>query len=167
MYCGHYVKFDNNVLVKDPRWLVDLVFAAEGLGENVVGVIGYNLEFRSYKSTFIRGFEVIDKTNSNVGGKCVLVPSWTSQRIGLWNENIGTLYRGADYLYGLRVRSIGLKSLYLVNSSAPVVRINGNETQDRVSFRSRMKKESRKGVHRLEEGYLSGNLPLDFWCELC
>lgn len=164
---GHYVKLDNNAVVLRPDWLSVLVEFADATR---AGIVAYNLEFgraaANYPRSRINGVEVVDRTAFNVAGKCALVPEWTRARVGLWNENIGTPYRGADRVYACRLRLAGLKSLYHPSWREFVARVDGDsagETTETRRFRAQNKRRSHAGVKALQMAYRRGQLAIDDW----
>ena len=165
---GWYCKVDNNLRVLTPDWLSELVRFALDLGPKIAGAVGYDVEPRhkAYPPFNANGRRATDRTMGNIAGKCALVPEWTRRKLGFWNVNCGTPYRGGDFLYGLRVCMAKLKSLYLRldGQVRRLSRAESGETRARRTWRRNMKTACRPKKRLLAEMYCQGFLPLwDWW----
>ncbi len=106
----YYVKFDNDVVIRDPDWLDPLISLAERNQE--VGMIAY--QFCSWHKTKPVNLPSGDRfiESDCCGGACVLIPRQVHERFGFWNEDYGR-YGFEDLEYGARVMQGGLRIGYV------------------------------------------------------
>lgn len=107
---SHYLKLDNDIVIRKPGWLGRMVAAIDKTPR--VGVIAYNFEPISYPLVLLSGGSIRVKPVGNLGGACILVPRRTYQLLGDWCEDYG-LYGEEDRDYGFRVSLAGLLNAYM------------------------------------------------------
>ena len=97
--CDHYIKFDNDIIIKKPNWIPPLVELVNTIPK--LGITGYNVEPVIPEVSKLDGYTVRRK-NLNLGGACVLIPNRIKERFGYWCEDYG-FYAEEDMDYGLRL----------------------------------------------------------------
>lgn len=125
---SHYVKIDNDVVVRHPSWLEALLDATEE--GNRVAMAGYRLcpwhEGRPVRladgRTFLRG--------TTCGGGCVCVPRWAHEQLGFWNEDYAP-YGYEDNEYGFRANLAGLLTGYVPHAHVSTLDAKGGESERR------------------------------------
>lgn len=112
----YYVKLDNDVVVKDPDWLVRLAGLAENNKE--IAQAGYLCGAWNYEITpaVLSGGDAFDLCPCCNGG-CVLIPRRAYEKLGFWNEDYG-FYGFEDLEYSERAGLAGLKCGYAPVSGA-------------------------------------------------
>lgn len=110
-YC---LKLDNDIVMRRPGWLREMVALAERLPE--AGALAYNFEVKSYKRYEFKGARFRLPT-AGLGGACLLVPARTKRLVGYWCEEYG-LYGEEDADYTARVRLAGLLNCYMEDERA-------------------------------------------------
>ena len=111
----YYIRIDNDIIMRKSNWLSGMVDVLENAPE--IGLLGYNLETRSYPIEEIRGYKLRVKRVGNVGGGCIMIPKRTSDKLGYWCEEYG-LYGEEDYDYNVRVGLSGLLNAYMEDEDA-------------------------------------------------
>lgn len=107
---SHYLKFDNDIVIRKPGWLGTMVRVADQVPR--IGVLAYNFEPVSYPLSHVEGVAVRVKPIGNLGGACILVPQRTRELLGVWCEDYG-LYGEEDRDYGFRVSMAGRMNAYM------------------------------------------------------
>lgn len=107
---SHYLKFDNDIVIRKPGWLGTMVCVVDRVPR--IGVLAYNFEPVSYPLSILEGVAVRVKPIGNLGGACILVPQRTRELLGVWCEDYG-LYGEEDRDYGFRVSTAGLVNAYM------------------------------------------------------
>lgn len=106
----YYLKLDNDIVIKKPGWLWEMVRVVEAVTE--AGAVGYNFETDSYEAVSAYGVQFRPKSNGNLGGACILIPRRTHDLLGYWCEDYG-LYGEEDADYGARIQMAGLFNIYM------------------------------------------------------
>ncbi len=107
---AHYLKFDNDVVIQKPDWLLNMVTVADAVPE--LAALGYNFEPVSYPVESLQGFPIRVKRNANLGGACYLIPKRAEQALGYWCEDYG-LYGEEDHDHSVRLRLAGFLNAYM------------------------------------------------------
>lgn len=105
-----YLKLDNDIVIKKPGWLGDMVRTIDKFPR--IGVIAYNFEPTSYPVSQVDGTLLRIKPHGNLGGACILIPRRTWKILGDWCEDYG-LYGEEDCDYGFRVSLSGMLNVYM------------------------------------------------------
>lgn len=110
-----FVKIDNDIIVRKDCWLLDMINIIKA---NVsLGLVGYNVENKSYPLMENENGTRLRKTDGNIGGAVVLIPANTRNIIGYWSEEYG-LYGEEDADYSARIKAIGLEYAYMEDEDA-------------------------------------------------
>lgn len=127
MPADYYIKFDNDIVVENPRWLATLIDLAEKNPE--IGQVGHLCGDWPYeiKPERLGGGGLLNASGC-VNGGCVLIPQKTHERLGFWNEDYG-LYGFEDLDYSERAAQAGLRAGYLPDGG--FVRHLGYEAETR------------------------------------
>lgn len=110
-----FVKIDNDIIVKKDNWLFDMINLVKA--NTGLGLVGYNVENKSYPLMENENGTRLRKTASNIGGAAVLIPSSTRNLIGYWSEEYG-LYGEEDADYSARIQAVGLDYAYMEDEDA-------------------------------------------------
>jgi glycosyltransferase involved in cell wall biosynthesis len=140
---SHYLKLDNDIVIRKAGWLGDMVEVAEALPE--AGVVAYNFEPKSYHLLRLHGVSVRPKMSENLGGACILVPKRTHDQLGYWCEDYG-LYGEEDADYGTRVRQAGLFNIYMEDEEVGFHLPAGRAA--RIGYRCRARDGVEEKMHR-------------------
>lgn len=172
----HYLKLDNDIVLRKDGWLDEMVRVVDALPE--VGVVAYSFEPISFPLVEIRGVRIRPK-NGNLGGACILIPKRTEEKLGVWCEDFG-IYGEEDLDYGFRVQVSGLVNAYMededmgfhlpagkaaVIDTGTWLAADGKEELVHAEYR-RMKDENRARNHQSGiveanfKAYLAGTKPL-------
>jgi GT2 family glycosyltransferase len=112
---GFFVKIDNDIIVRKDCWLFDMINLIKA---NVsLGLVGYNVENKSYPLIENENGTRLRKTGGNIGGAVVLIPAKTRNLIGYWSEEYG-LYGEEDADYSARIKASGLEYAYMEDEDA-------------------------------------------------
>lgn len=72
---GFFVKIDNDIIIKNDCWLFDMINLIKA---NIsLGLVGYNVENKSYPLIENENGTRLRKTGGNIGGAVVLIPAGT------------------------------------------------------------------------------------------
>jgi len=112
---GFFVKIDNDIIIKKDCWLFDMINLMKA--NTSLGLVGYNVENKSYPLIENENGTRLRKTDGNIGGAVVLIPAGTRNLIGYWSEEYG-LYGEEDADYSARIRAIGLEHAYMEDEDA-------------------------------------------------
>jgi glycosyltransferase involved in cell wall biosynthesis len=110
-----FVKIDNDIIIRKNSWL----FAMTNLikANASLGLVGYNVENKSYPLIENENGTRLRKTDGNIGGAVVLIPARTRNLIGYWSEEYG-LYGEEDADYSARIKASGLEYAYMEDEDA-------------------------------------------------
>lgn len=112
---GFFVKIDNDIIIKKDCWLFDMITLIKANAR--LGLVGYNVEKKTYPLIENANATRLRKTDENIGGAVVLIPEKTRNLIGYWSEEYG-LYGEEDADYSARVKAIGLEYAYMEDEDA-------------------------------------------------
>lgn len=107
----YYVKIDNDTLIHNPDWLINLAGLMERNPE--LGLAGYLLgdwPYRLDQVVLNSGDKFVESDICN--GGCVMVPKNVHEKIGFWTEDYG-LYGFCDQDIATRVKLAGFKLGYM------------------------------------------------------
>jgi len=112
---GFFVKIDNDIIVSKDCWLFDMINLMKANAS--LGLVGYNVENKSYPLIENENGTRFRKTDGNIGGAVVLIPANTRNLIGYWSEEYG-LYGEEDADYSARIKASGLEYAYMEDEDA-------------------------------------------------
>jgi glycosyltransferase involved in cell wall biosynthesis len=108
---AYYVKFDNDIVIREKDWLSDMVSVIEGVPG--LGAVAYNFEPVSYPLSTGSGMKIRIKRGT-LGGACIMIPNRTREILGCWSEEYG-LYGEEDLDYGFRILMAKMLNAYMEN----------------------------------------------------
>jgi len=146
----YHLKLDNDIELRKPGWLEEMIAIAEGNAE--VGLVGYQLFSRWYKAerVILGSGHAFRKSEACNNGGCLLIPRRTYESCGFMNEDYGK-YGFEDLDYGNRVLMSGQIIGYVDDDNA--VKHLGHE-RDINDGQEKMKLANRTSVMAGEKLYL-------------
>jgi len=146
----YHLKLDNDIELRKPGWLEEMIAIAEGNAE--VGLVGYQLFSHWYKAerVILGSGHTFRKSEACNNGGCLLIPRRTYESCGFMNEDYGK-YGFEDLDYGNRVLMSGQIIGYVDDDNA--VKHLGYE-RDINDEQERMKLANRTSVMAGEKLYL-------------
>lgn len=110
-----FVKIDNDIEVRRPDWLSDMVHLCRRNPEIALLAFSFQHQFHRVtypELTFPTGDRVQDPRPNNLGGGCIMIPRNTHEMLGFWCEDYAP-YSEEDTDYSFRAAYAGLGFFYL------------------------------------------------------
>lgn len=147
----YYMKFDNDILVKNKNWARDLFNTWKHLDSaSTLGPTASMELLQHYSGPIKTPHGVVGVCPISLCGQAILVPKVVSDILGYWNEDYG-LYGGEDADYGLRMNCAGMRQYYY-NMTEYFTNLGRDDDVDEYRARDINKSEINKHLFRTKDG---------------